>query len=245
MTRPGRRHPLAASLLRYCSKSVPSCSSAPPRVQVLIDDCDDVDFENIVTFAPLRRKLKRCLDGLRQKADYVGADSQSLSTMELHQGLRQLNDTMHVLASALARPPGETYAPSYSYPTQPYAPYASYAEYPPYPLPTAAHQHPTSHPQYQSDAKARSQFVGEVGPAVKTATRGTPPQQRTPSTTPDPHPLSAESVRASPEPIKLAAPTGAGNKLAAPTGAGKATQNPAPSNASCTYLSSVLYAPRA
>lgn len=203
---------LVPACLRFgavVSKTCHRAKSVDPLAQVLIDDCNEADFESIVTFAPLRRKLKRCLEGLRQKADYVGADSESLSTMELHQGLRQLNDTMHVLASALSRPPGETYAPSYPYPApQHFSPYPAYAAHPQYPPPAAVHPPAQVHTHYQIDAKAKPQVTGEAGKAVKTATKDSPPQQQTPATTPDPAPLSAESVEASPEPVKLASPTG-------------------------------------
>ena len=73
---------------------------------MLIEDCKDEDFESIVTFAPLRRKLKRCLDALKQQevAGNMDTAAEQISLFEIHQGLAQLSESMQILAKALKEP---------------------------------------------------------------------------------------------------------------------------------------------
>ncbi len=73
---------------------------------MLIEDCKDEDFESIVTFAPLRRKLKRCLDALKQQevAGNMDTAAEQISLFEIHRGLAQLSESMQILAKALKEP---------------------------------------------------------------------------------------------------------------------------------------------
>ena len=73
--------------------------------QMLLEDCRDEDFDSIIPFVPLRRKFRRCLEALAHQSSHTLADPDSFGTLELHQGLRQLNETMQILVTVLMEAP--------------------------------------------------------------------------------------------------------------------------------------------
>ncbi len=56
-----------------------------------------MDLEGIIPFAPLGRKLTRCLEALRRQADCSAAEADTLSSGDVYQGLMQV----HILKSTL------------------------------------------------------------------------------------------------------------------------------------------------
>jgi len=74
--------------------------------RMLLDDCSDEDIANLVPFPPLRRKLTRSIDSLRQQsAEVQGPVSADMSEVsaEIQRSLDQLNDTMRHLAETIAQ----------------------------------------------------------------------------------------------------------------------------------------------
>ena len=77
---------------------------------MLLDYCEEEDFDVLIPFAPLRRKFKRCHEDLVRQADIGPGLEESITTMELHHGLKQLNETMHIIATALTQQQGQAHA---------------------------------------------------------------------------------------------------------------------------------------
>ena len=76
---------------------------------MLLDYCEEEDFDVLIPFAPLRRKFKRCHEDLVRQADIGPGLEESITTMELHHGLKQLNETMHIIATALTQQQGQAH----------------------------------------------------------------------------------------------------------------------------------------
>ena len=55
-----------------------------------------MDLEGIIPFAPLGRKLTRCLKDLRRQADCSAAEADTLASGDMYQGLMQV---VHILKS--------------------------------------------------------------------------------------------------------------------------------------------------
>ncbi len=67
--------------------------------QVLLDDIEEPDFDDLVPFRPLRRKLKRCVEQLREQSSSSAnyASAVTVRAKDLHDSLDNLNQSMETL----------------------------------------------------------------------------------------------------------------------------------------------------
>jgi hypothetical protein len=77
---------------------IPTFESHGIDGQILLEDMEETDFDELVPFKPLRRKLKRCVQELKDQAASGSYDAHiNFKAYELQSSLEQLNQSMEAL----------------------------------------------------------------------------------------------------------------------------------------------------